>query len=152
MNVNKLTTKSQEAFEGAQSAAARYSNQTVDEQHLLYALLKQDGGLIPELMQSLGCDPVMLGRSVESSVAKLPKVQTSARQDGIYVSAELNAALAEAEAQSERMGDSYISVEHLLLGMLECPNSEMKEIFKTFGITKEKVLSALQQIRSAFLQ
>ncbi len=149
MNVNKLTTKSQEAFADAQSAAARYSNQTVDEQHLLYALLKQDGGLIPELMQSLGCDPAMLGRSVENAIGKLPKVQTSARQDGIYVSAELNAALSEAETQAERMGDSYISVEHLLLGMLECPNSEMKDIFKSFGLTKEKVLSALQQIRGS---
>ncbi len=149
MNVNKLTTKSQEAFADAQSAAARYSNQTVDEQHLLYALLKQDGGLIPELMQSLGCDPAMLGRSVENAIGKLPKVQTSARQDGIYVSAELNAALSEAETQAERMGDSYISVEHLLLGMLECPNSEMKDIFKTFDLTKEKMLSALQQIRGS---
>ncbi|MBQ1538820.1 MAG: ATP-dependent chaperone ClpB, partial [Ruminococcus sp.] len=147
MNVNKLTTKSQEAFEGAQSAAARYSNQTVDEQHLMYALLKQDGGLIPELMQAIGCEPEMMSRSLEGSIEKLPKVQTSARTDGIYVSAELNSALAEAETQSERMGDSYISVEHLLLGMLESPNAEMKDIFKTFGITKEKVLSALQQIR-----
>ncbi|MBR1724567.1 MAG: type VI secretion system ATPase TssH, partial [Ruminococcus sp.] len=147
MNANRLTTKSQEAFADAQSAAARYSNQTVDEQHLLYALLKQEGGLIPELMQSLGCDPAMLTRSVEGAIEKLPRVQTSTRQDGIYVSSEMNAALSEAESQAERMGDSYVSVEHLLLGMIECPNGELKEIFKTFGITKEKVLSALQQIR-----
>ena len=149
MNINKLTTKSQEAFADAQSAAARYSNQTVDEQHLLLSLLRQDGGLIPELMQSLGVAPNTLLQALENEIAKIPKVQTSSRQDGIYVSSELNAALSEAEAQAERMGDSYISVEHLLLGMIECPNDAMKNILRTFGITKEKVLTALQQIRGS---
>jgi ATP-dependent Clp protease ATP-binding subunit ClpB len=147
MNVNKFTTKSAEAIQSAQSLAAEYSNQTVDEQHLLLALLKQDDGLIPEMVKTIGVDAAALENAAELEIGKLPKVQTSAPQDGIYVSGELNRALAEAESTADRMKDSYISVEHLLLGMIEAPNAAVKSIFKQFGIEKEKVLSAMQQIR-----
>jgi ATP-dependent Clp protease ATP-binding subunit ClpB len=147
MNINRFTTKSAEAVQSAQSIAARNSNQTVDEQHLLLALLRQDGGFIPELVQTMGLDSENLATAVEQEISKLPKVHSSAPQDGIYVSSELNRAFAEAESAADRMKDSYISVEHLLLGMLESPNSAVKALFKTFSLDKESVLKALQQLR-----
>lgn len=147
MNANKFTTKSAEAVESAKSIADRNSNQAVDEQHLLLALLRQTDGLVPELMQSMGTDPKALESAAESEVSKLPKVQTSSPADGMYVTSELNRAFAEAEKLADKMQDSYISVEHLLLGLAEAPNSSVKQLFKTFGIDKEKILGAMQQIR-----
>jgi ATP-dependent Clp protease ATP-binding subunit ClpB len=147
MNINRFTTKSAEAVQAAQTVAAANSNQTVDEEHLLSALLRQEGGFIPELLQTIGIDCDRLLAAVQQEITKLPKVRSSAPQDGVYVSSELNRAFAEAESAADRMKDSYISVEHLLLGMLEAPNNALKNVFKTFGIDKERVLKALQQLR-----
>ncbi|MCD7742414.1 MAG: ATP-dependent chaperone ClpB [Ruminococcus sp.] len=147
MNVNKLTTKSQEALADAQSIAARYSNQAVDEQHMLLALARQSDGFIPELLKNIGVDCGMLEASLEQEIEKLPHVQTSTPTDGVYVSSELNSAFSEAESSADRMKDSYVSVEHILLGLIESPNSALKGIFKSFGIDKEKVLGALQKLR-----
>ena len=147
MNVQKLTNKSKQAFTDAQSIAARYSNQTVDEQHLLYALAEQEDGFIPELLRATGTDPDGFRNAAEAAINRLPKVQTSSAADSIYISADLNRAMAEAESIAERMQDSYVSVEHILLGIIEAPNSEVKELFSAMGITKEKVLSALKELR-----
>ena len=147
MNVQKLTNKSKQAFTDAQSIAARYSNQTVDEQHLLYALAGQEDGFIPELLRATGTDPDGFRNAAEAAINRLPKVQTSSAADSIYISADLNRAMAEAESIAERMQDSYVSVEHILLGIIEAPNSEVKELFSAMGITKEKVLSALKELR-----
>lgn len=147
MNINNFTTKSQEAVNSAQNIAARYSQQAVDCVHLLYALASQEDGLIPELLQAVNIDPSSLAAAAENEISKMPRVTTSAAADTIYISNDLNRALAEAEVVKERMQDSYISVEHLLLGMLEAPGSQAEKIFKTFGITKDKVLSALKDLR-----
>ncbi|SDA10237.1 ATP-dependent Clp protease ATP-binding subunit ClpB [Ruminococcus sp. YE71] len=147
MNVNKLTNKSKDALQAAQTVAARYSNQTVDQEHLLEALTSQEDGFVPEIFRALGADPTGVANAADAAVAKLPRVQTSASQDNIYISSELNRALAEAETVADRMQDSYVSVEHILLGMLEAPNSAVTEIFKVFGITKEKVLTSLKTLR-----
>ena len=147
MNFNKFTKRSLEAVEAAQSLANRYSNQTVDQQHLMAALCAQEDGLILEMLTSLGLDAKTVRGVAENEVDKLPKVSGSAAKDGMYVSSELNRALSEAEATAEKMQDSYISVEHLLLGLLDAPNDAMKKLFKTFSIDKEKILKAMQEIR-----
>ena len=147
MNINKFTTKSAEALNTAQNLAAQYSNQAVDQQHLLAALATQEDGLIPEMLHSMGADPKSVAATAEAEVAKLPKVTGSAANDGMYISQELNTALALAEKTADKMQDSYISVEHILLALTDSPNDALKRIFKQFGIEKEKVLKSMQQLR-----
>ena len=147
MNINKFTTKSAEALNTAQNLAAQYSNQAVDQQHLLAALATQEDGLIPEMLRSMGADPKSVAATAEAEVAKLPKVTGSAANDGMYISQELTTALALAEKTADKMQDSYISVEHILLALTDSPNDALKRIFKQFGIEKEKVLKSMQQLR-----
>ncbi len=147
MNINKFTTKSAEALNTAQNLAAQYSNQAVDQQHLLAALATQEDGLIPEMLHSMGADPKSVAATAEAEVAKLPKVTGSAANDGMYISQELNTALALAEKTADKMQDSYISVEHILLALTDSPNDALKRIFKQFGIEKEKVLKSMQKLR-----
>ena len=147
MNINKFTTKSAEALNTAQNLAAQYSNQAVDQQHLLAALATQEDGLIPEMLRSMGADPKSVAATAEAEVAKLPKVTGSAANDGMYISQELNTALALAEKTADKMQDSYISVEHILLSLTDSPNDALKRIFKQFGIEKEKVLKSMQKLR-----
>ena len=147
MNINKFTTKSAEALNTAQNLAAQYSNQAVDQQHLLAALATQEDGLIPEMLRSMGADPKSVAATAEAEVAKLPKVTGSAANDGMYISQELNTALALAEKTADKMQDSYISVEHILLALTDSPNDALKRIFKQFGIEKEKVLKSMQKLR-----
>ncbi len=147
MNINKFTTTSAEALNTAQNLAAQYSNQAVDQQHLLAALATQEDGLIPEMLRSMGADPKSVAATAEAEVAKLPKVTGSAANDGMYISQELNTALALAEKTADKMQDSYISVEHILLALTDSPNDALKRIFKQFGIEKEKVLKSMQQLR-----
>ncbi len=147
MNINKFTTKSAEALNTAQNLAAQYSNQAIDQQHLLAALATQEDGLIPEMLRSMGADPKSVAATAEAEVAKLPKVTGSAANDGMYISQELNTALALAEKTADKMQDSYISVEHILLALTDSPNDALKRIFKQFGIEKEKVLKSMQQLR-----
>ena len=147
MNINKFTTKSAEALNTAQNLAAQYSNQAVDQQHILAALATQEDGLIPEMLRSMGADPKSVAATAEAEVAKLPKVTGSAANDGMYISQELNTALALAEKTADKMQDSYISVEHILLALTDSPNDALKRIFKQFGIEKEKVLKSMQQLR-----
>lgn len=150
MNIQKFTQKSLEALQEAQSVASRNSNQAVDQEHLLFALLKQENGLIPQLFLKMGADPQSIADSAENAVNALPKVQVGGREQGsVYISSELDKALAEAEAQAARMKDEYVSVEHIVLGIMEAPNKAVGEILKAFNITKFKFLSALQEVRGS---
>ena len=150
MNIQKFTQKSLEALQEAQSVASRNSNQAVDQEHLLFALLKQENGLIPQLFLKMGADPQSIADSAENAVNALPKVQVGGREQGsVYISSELDKALAEAEAQAARMKDEYVSVEHIVLGIMEAPNKAVGEILKAFNITKSKFLSALQEVRGS---
>ncbi|MCR5121468.1 MAG: ATP-dependent chaperone ClpB, partial [Ruminococcus sp.] len=146
MNINNFTTKSQEAFNSAQNIAARYSQQAIDCPHLLWALASQEEGLIPELLNMIGVQPQALTQAAEDEIAKMPRVSGSSKPDTLYLANDLNRALAEAETAKTRMQDSYVSVEHLLLGMLEAPGASDK-LFKSFNITKEKVFEALKTLR-----
>ncbi|MDE6149665.1 MAG: AAA family ATPase, partial [Ruminococcus sp.] len=148
MNAQKFTQKSLEAIGEAQSIAVRNSNQAVDEEHLLLALLLQESGLIPQLLVKMNIDPNTAADKMERAVNAVPKVQIGGQQaDSVYISQELNKALAEAEHQADRMKDEYVSVEHIFLGILENQNKAVNDIFKSLGITKSEFLKALQQVR-----
>ena len=148
MNAQKLTQKSLEALQEAQSIASRNSNQAVDQQHLLLALLSQENGLVPQLFVKMDIAPENIEAALTRAVDDIPKVQVGGRaQDSVYISSDLDKAFAEAESEASRMKDEYVSVEHLVMGIMDSPNSAVKEIFKTFGVTKTKFLKVLQAVR-----
>ena len=143
MNLEKFTRKSIEAIQNAQSLAGEYGNQELTQAHLLLSLLRQDEGLIGGLMQNVTPDAAALTAETEQLVAALPKVSGG----DLYLSGGLNAALSEAEKQAAYMKDSYVSVEHLFLGILAHPDEELKHLFKTYGVTKDAFLRALKDVR-----
>ncbi len=149
MNVQKLTQKSIEALQNAQSAASSYGNQTVDQQHLMLALLTQENGLIPQLLTKMEVDPDNFKAAVTQSVNTIPKVSFSGgrQADSVYVSNDLDRSMTDAEECAKRMKDEYVSVEHIMLGMIDMPNSEMKKLFHTFNITRDEFLQVLQSVR-----
>ncbi|MCH5205874.1 MAG: ATP-dependent chaperone ClpB [Oscillospiraceae bacterium] len=148
MNPNKLTQKSAEAVQSAQDVSLSYQNNCVEQMHLLYALLSDEGGLVPQIFTKTGVDADGLRSAALKFIEGMPRVTGSGREAGkIFISSELDKALAEAEKQSERMKDDYISVEHLLLALIEVPDSGISSIFKSFGVDKNKILKALQEIR-----
>ncbi len=148
MNPNKLTQKSAEAIQLAQDVSASYQNNCVEQVHLLYAMLSDEGGLIPQIFSKTGVDASALKTAALKFIEGMPRVSGSGREAGkIYISTELDRALAEAEKQAERMKDDFVSVEHLLLALLEAPDSDTAGLFKSFGADKNKILKALQEIR-----
>ena len=148
MNAQKLTQKSLEALQEAQSIASRNSNQAVDQQHLMLALLSQENGLVPQLFVKMDIAPENIEAALTRAVDDIPKVQVGGRtQDSVYISSDLDKAFAEAESEASRMKDEYVSVEHLVMGIMDSPNSALKEIFKTFGVNKTKFLKVLQAVR-----
>ncbi len=148
MNMQKLTQKSLEAIQAAQNLAIERSHVNVDCQHLLEALLIQENGLIPALLQRMGVDTASLRKAVDVSLDKIPGVTGPGREEGkIYVSSQLDRALTASERTAESMNDEYISVEHLFLGLLEHGNAEVKDIFRNYSIDKNSFLQALATAR-----
>ena len=148
MNLNKLTQKSLEAVQSAQTLAVENGNQQVQQCHLFLALLQQEDGLIGQLMDRMGVPGDSLASALSGAVGALPKVSGSNREaDKIYVSQGLDQALTEAEAQASRMKDDYVSVEHLVLGMLEKPEADVKKLMGTFEIDAGRFLAALRDVR-----
>ena len=148
MNLNKLTQKSIEAVQSAQTLAVENGNQQVQQCHLFLALLQQEDGLIGQLMDRMGVPGDSLASALSGAVGALPKVSGSNREaDKIYVSQGLDQALTEAEAQASRMKDDYVSVEHLVLGMLEKPEADVKKLMGTFEIDAGRFLAALRDVR-----
>ena len=147
MNLNKYTQKSIEAVQAAQSVAIDYGNQTISQEHLLYSLLNQQDGLIGEMMKKMNVPVQEITSDIDSLISKLPKVRTSTPQGNIYVSSSLESALNEAEKEAERMKDDYISVEHIMLGIIEKAQDNIKSLFGRYGITKNTFLSALKDVR-----
>ncbi len=148
MNPNKLTQKSIEAVQNAQDISLSYQNNCVEQMHLLYALLNDEGGLVPQIFTKMGIDANGLRAAALKFIEGMPRVSGSGREAGkIYISPDLDKAFAEAEKQAERMKDEYVSVEHLLLALLEKPDSDVSGILKSFGVDKNKLLKALQDIR-----
>ena len=147
MNFNNYTQKSIEAVQSAQQLAVQNSHQQMEQVHLLLALLQQEGGLIPQLLKKMDVTVESLEAAAEAELRKIPGVRASQAMDSFYVSADVQAAFNAAEQQAQTMKDEYVSVEHLFLGLLEAARGGVKELFKTYQITKERVLKALQEVR-----
>ncbi len=148
MNTNKLTQKSLEVVQEAQSIAIRNSNQQIEQPHLLLALLADENGLIPELLVKMGIDASAVRDRAEDCVNALPKVTGSGRDpEKVYVSSDTDKALSAAEDAAKHMGDEYISVEHLFLGLIDKCREKTADIIKLFGITRGKFLDALKTVR-----
>ncbi len=148
MNMNQLTQKSLAAIQGAQSLAQQYGQQQIEQQHLLLALVADQEGFIPQLLTAMGMTVPSFLAAVQAEVNKLPKVSGGGREaDKVYVAQDVDRALNAAEETAKSMKDEYISVEHLFLGMLDSANSALKELFRTYNVTKEKVMQALASVR-----
>ena len=147
MNLNKLTQRSLEALQSAQSLAIQHNHQQVDQEHLLLALLQQENSLLMQLLRRMGRDAGMVS-SLEQALQKIPGVTGTGREaDKVYITPQLDKALVAAEKQAEHMKDDYISVEHLFLGLMEAPNEALKGLFKAHDIRKDEFLKALNQVR-----
>ena len=144
MNAEKLTKNTIKAFEDAQRLSAEYGNPNITPLHLIYALAEPADGLIRQLFISMNINGTQLVGRVLDEVKKLPRVSGSARSE---VSAELSKALAESEKCAEKMGDSYVSVEHIMLALIKTASGKAKEIFRDFGITEDGFLTALKAVR-----
>ena len=148
MNMNQLTQKTIEALQNAQRIAVEYSNQAVEQEHLLAALARQQDGLIPQLLTKLGADPNAFAQAALQKVEALPRVTGSGRDpDKVYISGDLDRALNAAEEQATQMKDEYISVEHVFIGMLRRPGKAAGELFQTFHITLEAFMKQLSAVR-----
>ena len=148
MNIEQMTQKTREALQAAQRIAVEYSNNAVEQEHLLAALAQQQDGLIPQMLQTLGVDANAFANAALQKVEALPRVTGSGRDpEKIYISGDLDRALNAAEQQAKQMKDEYISVEHVFLGILQRPGKDASEIFKTFGITTEKFMQTLSTVR-----
>ena len=147
MNPNKLTQRSLEALQSAQSLAIQHNHQQVDQEHLLLALLQQENSLLMQLLRRMGRDEGVIS-SLEQALQKIPGVTGTGREaDKVYITPQLDKALVAAEKQAEHMKDDYISVEHLFLGLMEAPNEALKGLFKAHDIRKDEFLKALNQVR-----
>lgn len=148
MNVQKLTEKSLEVIRSANELAAEYNHNAIEQIHLIYALISQDGGLIPQLLKKMGKDTESIKQAVTAKIKELPSVTGSGRNlDSVYVSREADSALTEAEKQAARMKDEFVSVEHLMLGLFEMADKTLKDVFKTFSLSKNDFLKALMEVR-----
>ena len=146
MNLNQFTQKSVEAIQAAQQLAGERQNQQIRQEHLLLCLLEQKEGLIPQLMQKIGIDPTALRQKLTAAVERLPQVSGSGAGQ-MYLSRELEQALNEAEKIAGEMHDEYTSVEHLMLGLFEKADDTLTGLFREAGLTKEKFMAALRQVR-----
>ena len=146
MNFQNMTQKSAEAIRAGQNIAAEHANQDMREEHLLLALLSADGGLIPSLLEKMGVATAALRSSIEDEINKLPKV-SGVTNDRIYLSGDLDRAITAAENEAKKMKDSYVSVEHLMLGLFAHPNAAVKRLFDTYGVKKQGFLEALRSVR-----
>ena len=148
MNMQKLTKKNIEAIQAAQDIAMNYGNTNVDQPHLLYALLVQENGLIPQLVKKLGKDANVVAGSVERIIGKIPKVSGSGRDmNTVYISQSLDRLLNAAEAIAKSMGDEYVSVEHIMLSYFDNADKDIKQLFTDFALDKDGFLKALQEVR-----
>ena len=150
MNVQKFTQKSMEAIQLAQNIASEHDNQQIEQCHILLALLMQEDGLVPQLLTKMGITVASVTAAAKELVAQLPAVTGSGREmDKVYINRDVDGALNEAEKVADSMKDDYVSVEHILLGLIAKANSRMKKLFETYGITGEGCLKTLQSIRGS---
>ena len=148
MNAQKFTQKSLEAVQQANNIALENNNMQIEQEHLLYALLTIDDSLIAQLLKKMEIDPRAFAQAVKQEIDKMPGVTGSGREAGkIYVAQDVDAVLAKSESIADSMKDEYVSVEHLMIALLENPNKNLKELFKLFDLKKNDFLKVLQQVR-----
>lgn len=148
MNAQKLTQKSLEAIQEAQNLAIEYQNMQIEESHLVVALIRQENGLIAQLLKKMEINPEQMETAAMAEVEKLPRVTGSGRESGkVYVSAAVDSVLVYAEQTAEKMKDDYVSVEHIFLSLLEKPDDAAKKVFAQFGVEKNSFLAVLQSVR-----
>ncbi|RLB28988.1 MAG: type VI secretion system ATPase TssH, partial [Deltaproteobacteria bacterium] len=149
MDLNKFTIKSQEALQEAQTKAIRYGHQEVDGEHLLMALLEQPDGLIPRLLQKMEVSPEQVKERLEQELEKKPRVSGPGLEPGkVYVTQRMNRLLVNAQQEAQKLKDEYVSVEHLLLALVEEGSSTPSgKILQEFNLTRDTVLEALSSVR-----
>lgn len=148
MNAQKFTQKSLEAIQEAQNLAIENNNMQIEEEHLVAALLQQRDGLIPQLLKKMNVDCDAVQQAVKEKISRIPGVTGPGREAGkIYVSTDVDAVLTAAEKEADRMKDEYVSVEHILLAILNRPNNAVKDVFQRFGVEKNAFLAALSSVR-----
>ena len=143
MNIQKFTQKSMQAIQDCEKLAYEYGNQEIEQEHLLVALMRQEDGLIPMLIEKMEINKQHFMNNAEDHLAK--RVKVSGGQ--VYVGQQLNKVLISAEDEAKQMGDEYVSVEHLFLSMIRYPNPAIKEIFREYGITRDRFLQVLSTVR-----
>ena len=144
MNINKFTQKSTEALNNCEKLAYEYGNQEVDEEHLLYSLLTIEDSLIAKLVEKMG---IHLPSFIERAKKALEQKTKVSGDVQLIISQALNKVLVSAEDEAKKMGDEYVSVEHIFLTLIAYPNNAVKAIFKEYGITRDRFLTALQSVR-----
>ena len=147
MNLKNYTQKSLEAVQSAQAIAVQNSHQQLEQVHLLLAVLRQDGGLIPQLLRKMEVTVESLEAAANAELRKIPSVTGSREADRFYITADMDDTFTAAEEQAQAMKDEFVSVEHLFLALLDTAKGGVKELFRTYRIQKEDVLQALQTIR-----
>ena len=147
MNFNNYTQKSLEAVQSAQNLAISQNHQQMEQVHLLLALLRQEGGLIPQLLQKMGVTVESLDAAAAAELQKIPGVIGSRDATRFYITQDVDNAFGAAEKRAQAMKDEFVSVEHLFLGLLEAAAGAVKDLFATYRITTESCLQALQSVR-----
>ena len=145
MNINKFTQKSMQAVQDCEKLAYQYGNQEIDQEHLIVALLHQEDSLFAKLITKMDIQLEYFENRAVQTLEK--KVKVSGGNGQLYVSNALNKVLVSAEDEAKAMGDEYVSVEHLVLALIRYPNNAVKELFREFGITRERFLQVLSTIR-----
>ncbi|HZI46832.1 MAG TPA: Clp protease N-terminal domain-containing protein, partial [Pyrinomonadaceae bacterium] len=150
MDLNRLTEKAQEALRAAQSEATRLGHQQIDVEHFLLAMLQQEGGLARSILDKSAVDPDLVRTRVEAELARLPKVSASTGGPGdVYITQRLNRLLVQAEDEAKQLKDEYVSVEHLLLAMVDDKSGAAGRILSELGLTRDKLMQALRQVRGS---
>ena len=144
MNIQKFTQKSVEAVNLLEKTASEFGNQEIEQEHLMYALVHQEDSLISRLIEKMGIQKQYFDDTLEAALNARPKVSGGAQA---YIGQYLNQSLIHAEDEAKRMGDEYVSVEHLFLSMLNRPSPSMKQFFREFGITTDRFLKVLSTVR-----
>lgn len=148
MNAQKFTQKSLDAINSAQSTAIEYQNQSVEQEHILYALLEQESGLIPQLFTKMGADASAVSNEVLKLVSALPRVTGSGREaNTVYITQDVDKTLNKAEETAKNMRDDFVSVEHIMLALFDTANDRLKKLFGNYSLDKNRFLTVLKEVR-----
>ncbi|MEO0108363.1 MAG: Clp protease N-terminal domain-containing protein, partial [candidate division WOR-3 bacterium] len=149
MRIEKFTQRAQEALASAQELLSKFQHQELDTEHLFYALLTQDQGVVPEVMRKLEVQPEALAQAVRTELENRPKVYDTMAANQVYLTGHARAVLDQAQREAEAMKDDYTSTEHLLLAIANERETFSARLLKEHGLNRDRILQALQKIRGA---